>query len=206
MLTDAFYRQLAGFIKGELTQGGSLYIAIGSGHADWDRNPPILNRITTQLYREVQRKIVDQKDINYLTDKGEMSSEPTPQLNLQTLFSPDEGRGALRECGLLFGEGDKARLIAYFIHPRIEKEAGASLQRSMTLDLIPGRALAQEIPTRYLGNSKTEELHDLENENANCQVNEIRIDRRHYFRSVEDARLLGYDYCAFCFGRDLSER
>jgi hypothetical protein len=206
MLTDVFYIQLSALIKSEPLGGGSLYLAIGTGEAAWDSTPPLLRRDRTALTAEVARKIVSPEDILYISGTGEVSAQPTSRLRVQATFLAGEGRGTLRECGLLMGEESNAVLLAYFIHPRVEKLVDGTLLRSIQLDLTPGRPTVQEMPTRYLGNSKTEELHDLENETAACQLNEIRIDRRHFFNSIDEAVGLGYDYCAFCFGRDLSQR
>lgn len=60
--------------------------------------------------------------------------------------------------------------------------------------------------SRYLGNSSTTELHDLKNEKAQCQIDNIRIDHCFNFKSEKEARALGYDYCAYCFGREKSKR
>lgn len=206
MLTDRFYQQLAVMLKGGPQSWGPLSIAIGQGQANWDRTPPLLQRDRTALTTELGRKAVNPNNVQFLNAAGSVSAEPTARLRVQTTFAAGEGSGTLRECGLLMGEGQSAVLLAYFIHSRVEKQVGATLLRSMLLDLTPGRPAAQEIQTRYLGNSKTEELHDLENTKATCQLGEVRIDRRHYFNSIDEALNLGYDYCAFCFGRGLSDR
>ena len=52
----------------------------------------------------------------------------------------------------------------------------------------------------------TRELHDLDNEKPACQIAEIRPDHRFYFQSEEQARTLGYDFCAYCFGKKRSKR
>ena len=206
MLTHAFYQQLATMIKSGPQAWGPLGIAIGQGNQSWDHNPPILRRETMALTSEVARKIVTAEDILYLGDSDEVSAQATSRLRLQTEFIAGEGSGTLRECGVFVGAGNNAVLIAYFNHPRVEKQQAASLQRSIILDLAPARILSQEIPTRYLGNAKTTELHDVENETGGCQLDEIRLDRRHFFASTEEAVGFGYDYCAFCFGKELSER
>lgn len=206
MLTDVFYQRLAGMLKGGPQSWGPLSIAVGQGQANWDRTPPLLQRDRTALTAELGRKAVDPGDVQFVNEAGVVSATPTARLRVQATFAAGEGSGTLRECGLWMGEGAGAALLAYFIHPRVEKAAGASLLRSVLLDLTPGRPAAQEIPTRYLGNSQTEELHDVDNEKKSCQLEEIRVDRRHYFNSVDEALNLGYDYCAFCFGRGLSDR
>lgn len=206
MLTEQFYTQLATLVKSEPRNGGSLYFAIGQGQAQWDTAPPLLRRDRTALTRELIRKAVVADDIDFLNEAGAVSKQASPRLRVKVSFGAGEGSGTLRECGLLLGNGRDAILLAYFIHSRFEKQDESILERSIQLDLRPGKILAQEISTRYLGNAKTEELHDVENENAACQLNEIRIDRRHYFNNINDALNLGYDYCAYCFGRELSER
>jgi len=54
---------------------------------------------------------------------------------------------------------------------------------------------------RYLGNTNTTEVHDLDNEKTNCQIDEI-IKAKHDkpFNSLTDARSAGYDNCAYCIG------
>ena len=58
----------------------------------------------------------------------------------------------------------------------------------------------------YLGNTRTRELHDLRRLTLQCQVDEIPIDRKYSFRSIPEARSLGYDLCAYCFGPARSQR
>lgn len=58
---------------------------------------------------------------------------------------------------------------------------------------------------RYLGNSnyKKMEVHDLLNEQTNCQIDEI-IKARHAVvfepDTLEQASKAGYDNCAYCLG------
>jgi hypothetical protein len=60
--------------------------------------------------------------------------------------------------------------------------------------------------TRYLGNSSTRELHDLQNEKPQCQIDEIRPDHCASFKTRKQAAALGYDPCAYCFGKRQSKR
>jgi hypothetical protein len=60
--------------------------------------------------------------------------------------------------------------------------------------------------TRYLGNSASRELHDLDNEKPGCRIDKIRFDHCVNFKAVKVATHAGYDFCAFCFGRDKSKR
>ncbi len=66
--------------------------------------------------------------------------------------------------------------------------------------------LDQVAATRYLGNSGTRELHDLNNQKPACKIDEIRVDHRINFKTQKEALALGYDYCAYCFGKDKSKR
>ena len=59
---------------------------------------------------------------------------------------------------------------------------------------------------RYLGNVNTRELHDQQKLTPMCRIDAISIDRRYYFSRIEDAQALGYDFCAYCFGRAASKR
>ncbi len=208
MLTNQFYAYLAALVKGE-PGTGSLYIAVGSGDTGWDSNPPAYQRDTQQLTHEIARKSVDLENIQFLDTDGNTVARPTSELRIITSFPAGEGTGTIRECGLFGGAGSQTgsgRLLSYFTHPRIDKSTDMSLERSLRLSLTPGATETGQTVTRYLGNSYSEELHDLENENAACQINEIRYDRRAYFSSPEEALQLGYDYCAFCFGRNRSQR
>lgn len=53
---------------------------------------------------------------------------------------------------------------------------------------------------RWLGNSNKMEVHDLENERVNCQIDEIKPEHREPFRNHVLARAAGYDNCAWCIG------
>lgn len=54
---------------------------------------------------------------------------------------------------------------------------------------------------RYCGNSNKMEVHDLDRENSNCQIDEIiqaRNDRP--FTTLAAADRAGYDNCHWCLG------
>jgi len=56
---------------------------------------------------------------------------------------------------------------------------------------------------RYLANtSQTKrEVHDLDNENTNCQIDEIiRAGHDRPYTSLAAARADGFDNCAYCLG------
>jgi hypothetical protein len=52
---------------------------------------------------------------------------------------------------------------------------------------------------RYLGNTNSKEVHDLDNENNNCQIDEI-IAAGHDipFNTLAAAHNAGYDDCYWC--------
>lgn len=54
---------------------------------------------------------------------------------------------------------------------------------------------------RYLGNRNTKEVHDLDNENSNCQISEI-ISAGHDvpFTTLDAAHRSGYDNGHWCIG------
>ncbi|WP_341501927.1 hypothetical protein [Gallaecimonas sp. GXIMD4217] len=54
---------------------------------------------------------------------------------------------------------------------------------------------------RYLGNTNTTEVHDLDNEKTTCQIDEIiRAGHDKPFSSLEEAKRQGYDNCHWCLG------
>ncbi|KAB2902187.1 MAG: hypothetical protein F9K27_17580 [Anaerolineae bacterium] len=56
---------------------------------------------------------------------------------------------------------------------------------------------------RYLANASPSkrEVHDLDNENTNCQIDEIiQAGNDSPYNSLEAARRDGYDNCAYCIG------
>lgn len=210
MLTESFYTMIAAMLKGESGFPGNLYIAVGEGNRNWDTIPPDPGRTIRSLTREVARKKVDTGTIIYLNPNGSTSRNPTPHIRMAVDFGNGEAVAGLRECGLYGGDAsDTARsgtLLAYYVHPVINKTALMTLQRAIRINLTPAEVVAGSLATRFLANVKTEELHDLNNTNPNCQISEMRVDYRHYFATIEQALALGYDRCAYCFGRNLSQR
>jgi len=54
---------------------------------------------------------------------------------------------------------------------------------------------------RYLGNVNEMEVHDLDNEKANCQIDEIiRAGHDRPYTSHSAARSAGFDNCHWCIG------
>ncbi|MFX0173459.1 MAG: hypothetical protein ACFE9L_16325 [Candidatus Hodarchaeota archaeon] len=58
------------------------------------------------------------------------------------------------------------------------------------------------MPSRYLGNNNTMEIHDLEKQTTNCQIDEILEERKVWFNTLEDVKAAirneGYNSCAWC--------
>jgi hypothetical protein len=56
---------------------------------------------------------------------------------------------------------------------------------------------------RFLANISRDklEVHDLDNEQTNCQINEIiRASHDKPYNSLEEAHRNGYDNCGYCIG------
>jgi hypothetical protein len=54
---------------------------------------------------------------------------------------------------------------------------------------------------RYLGNANKYEVHDLDNENVNCQINEIISAGNDWpYATHAAARSAGHDNCFYCIG------
>ncbi len=54
---------------------------------------------------------------------------------------------------------------------------------------------------RYLGNTNTKEVHDLDNEKPQCQINTIiRNGHAVYFDTLKQAHNQGYDNGHWCIG------
>jgi len=54
---------------------------------------------------------------------------------------------------------------------------------------------------QFLGNARTKEVHDLDNEKVNCQIDEIiRAGNDRPFHFLSTAHAQGYDNCAYCLG------
>lgn len=205
---DAFYLRLAAALRRTSGAEGFM-IAVGNGDPTWDASPPRTGRRMTELASEVARKAVDMEDIAFVDAHGQPSAVASPRLQFSVAFQANEAVATLRECGLFLGaaaaEPRGGTLLSYFRHPRIAKTEGMVLTRTIRLDLTP-RAPAAAPPARFLGNVNQRELHDLENLTPQCQVDEIRADRRFLFATIEEAVAAGYDFCAYCFGRERSTR
>ncbi len=57
---------------------------------------------------------------------------------------------------------------------------------------------------RYLINTNTKEIHDLNRVKPNCNLNQIQKDHMIFTRTLD--KIDEYDYCGWCFGREMSKR
>lgn len=53
---------------------------------------------------------------------------------------------------------------------------------------------------RYLGNSNTMQVHDLDNTKTSCQISEIKEEHKVHYSTLSGAKAAGYDPCAYCIG------
>ncbi|HUN08181.1 MAG TPA: hypothetical protein PLQ56_16365 [Aggregatilineales bacterium] len=69
---------------------------------------------------------------------------------------------------------------------------------------MPRRYAGRMRGERYLANASPSklEVHDLDNEQVQCQINEIiRAGNERPYNSLEAGRRDGYDNCAYCIGK-----
>lgn len=197
MLTQNMYALFLATLKDQQP----LYVAVGAGLPAWDDAPPAADIEVAQLVAEVGRKVALPEAVVYLDADDNAVETPTPRLQVAVTF--DEEVGTLRECGLFGGaatdDPNSGTLLAYYVHAKVEKTPGTPLLRWIVIDLTPRDATPGRHLTRYLGNACERELHDLDNEKTQCQIDEIALDRRFYFDTVEQAKVMDYDLCGHCF-------
>ncbi|VVB91604.1 Baseplate J-like protein [uncultured archaeon] len=56
----------------------------------------------------------------------------------------------------------------------------------------------------YLMNTNQKEIHDLNNEQTNCKLNEMSRDNMIFIKNIDN--IGNYDYCRWCFGPEMSKR
>ena len=143
MLTNDFYLTMARRLR--QSSRNPLHIAVGSGDAAWDREPPAQDRAISALVNETARRVVER--VVFLDEDGQPTRSITQRMRFSVVFGPEEANGTLRECGL-FGERSSEEsgagtLLSYFAFPRIEKTTGMELERTINIDLTPR---VQELP------------------------------------------------------------
>jgi protein-tyrosine-phosphatase len=143
--------------------------------------------------------------------------------NIDTSANTDAGTAATLESGIRINSNITSQQSVFVraIDPGddnncadstlITPTPGACNYRDLILNIDQSQRYVSDVDkdrrsSRYLGNSSTRELHDIKNEKTGCQIDEIRIDRCVRFKSIKEAEALGYDYCAYCFGKDKSRR
>jgi hypothetical protein len=62
----------------------------------------------------------------------------------------------------------------------------------------------EELAYRYLMNTNTKEIHDLNRVQPNCNLDQIQKDHMIFTRTLD--KIDGYDYCGWCFGPEMSTR
>ncbi|MBV7337527.1 hypothetical protein KFU94_56725 [Chloroflexi bacterium TSY] len=157
-IVDTAWPLLAGLLKREDGLQGILYCAVGSGDANWDRQPQAASPAATQLVNEIDRHRLADGDIHFLDANGVFTTQPTNRLQISASFSWAAQSQTLREFGLFGGnateDANSGTLINYVIHPRIELAAGETLVRRVQLrfdDLH--QAEPDELPRHGLGAS-----------------------------------------------------
>ena len=54
---------------------------------------------------------------------------------------------------------------------------------------------------RFLGNTNSLEVHDTQNEKTSCQLDEIKVEHRHWYDTLPNAKAdKPYDNCHWCLG------
>jgi len=205
VLTTAFATHLAQ----HLVEAGGFVLAVGRGDAAWDEALPAPDPAAAALVDERARVVVPPEGVVFLDDAGVPSPRPTPRLQFTATLEGIGSRGPLREVGWFAGgtaTTGSGTLLAAHRHARIDATANLHITQTLRLDLRGTGGGAAGPSSRYLANTHTEELHDLQRLTTNCQIDEIRVDRRYAFATVAEALAMGYDRCAYCFGRAQSER
>ncbi len=54
--------------------------------------------------------------------------------------------------------------------------------------------------TIFLGNTNTKEVHNLDKQQYNCHINQIKPEHRTYFTSLASAHAARFDNCHWCLG------
>lgn len=95
------------------------------------------------------------------------------------------------------GHSDRypATVLAMNFNMEVDDDA---VERELEADMASTGELYGE---KYLGNTRTKEVHDLDLETENCQIDQI-IEAGHAtpFDTLKEAHQEGYDNCAFCLG------
>lgn len=147
-------------------------------------------------------KIADEKvNITIVDNQGEIIHQPHEPLRmkagehklLRTVVNKEKAYPWLRRAkqGASGGETIRAK-------KRTTDRPAVGKKKTVTAE--------KEKQPRYLGNSHKREIHDLRCTTKNCQIEKIKPDHRVPFKTLKKGLEAGYDYCAYCFGKDRSKR
>lgn len=135
LIVNSARNLLAALIKSDPQGAPAAYWAVGFGDPSWDGGnvPPDSARLTlTQLYNETGRKPLAGQ-ITFLGGTFTNKLEITAQFTVANIVGTNL---SLREFGI-FGGGSAAAnsgvLINHRIHPRIDMQAGFTLERTLHL-------------------------------------------------------------------------
>lgn len=138
LIVDALRRLLAALVKGDALGEPLSFWAVGTGEEVWDDGtlpPEAARRTRTTLFNETGRKAIPAGQITF------MGGPFTNRLEITMEFTTADIPGGatdwrLREFGLFAGGTTTAGsgiLINHRIHPRIDLQAGFTLQRTLRL-------------------------------------------------------------------------
>jgi hypothetical protein len=134
VIVDSARSLLAALVKGDAQGAAIARWAVGAGDPVWDSSAPppdAIRRTRTQLFQETGRKAIAAGQITFL------GGTFTNRLEIVSSFTTaDVPGGPLREFGLFAG-GTAALntgvLVNHRVHPRIDLQAGLTLQRTLRL-------------------------------------------------------------------------
>jgi hypothetical protein len=136
VVVDSARSLIAALLKGDAQGAPIARWAVGAGDPVWDTSgppPDSIRRTRTQLFTETGRKAVAAGQITFL------GGTFTNRLEITSSFTTaDVPAGPLREFGLVAGGTAAANtgvLVNHRAHPRIDMQAGFTLQRTLRLTL-----------------------------------------------------------------------
>ncbi|MCP5115983.1 MAG: PASTA domain-containing protein, partial [bacterium] len=126
-LLDSAAEAIADLLSNQTDASGITVMATGSGKPEWDNNPPAQDSTVDSLTTLLARKRI--------AWPGQLEYNPRTQtLHVDVDLDFHESAGVLRELGLFGGKkGDS--LVAYFVHPPIDKSSPRRLRREVDLAL-----------------------------------------------------------------------
>lgn len=136
LITDRLRQVMAALLKGD-SQGVPLaYWAVGRGEDGWDGGavpPDTTRRSYVKLVNETGRKAISPAQISFVGGSFTNRLQITAEFIVTDISGSDKH---LREFGLFAGGSstvDSGNLINHRIHPRIDMQAGFTLQRTLRI-------------------------------------------------------------------------